>query len=173
MHIRALTAPDVNLYRELRLRALQESPTAFSSSYEREAAFPQSEFLKALQPHGDSVNRIFGAFDEENNQLVGILRFTRENGVKRAHIGGLWSMYVAPEYRGQHIGASLLDEALNRAQTLGLRQVLLSVNAENTVARRLYVARGFERYGLEPDALLIGGRYYDEEHMIRRFKVGI
>ena len=80
-------------------------------------------------------------------------------------------MYVAPEYRGQGIGAALLDEALGHAEKVGMRQVLLSVNAENTAALRLYAGRGFERYGLEPDALFIEGRYYDEEYMVRRFKV--
>jgi hypothetical protein len=30
----------------------------------------------------------------------------------------------------------------------------------------LYRSRGFERYGLERDALCIDGEYFDEEHLV-------
>ncbi|RYX86009.1 GNAT family N-acetyltransferase [bacterium] len=171
MKIRALIASDVTNFRDLRLRALKETPTAFSSNYEREAALPQAHFLSRIEPQDGPDNRLFGAFDTldaTNTKLVGMLSFTRENNYKRAHIGNLWSMYVAPEYRGQHISSALLDTAIIHAQNLSLHQVLLSVNAENTTARQLYTSRGFERYGLEPDALFVDGHYYAEEFMIKK-----
>src|SRR5438105_15205293 len=115
MKVRLLTSDDVSDYRELRLQALQESPTAFGSSYEHEATLPLEEFAARLRLHGDPANGIFGAFSDANN-LIGMLGFARENRAKRAHIGSLWGMYVLPGFRGQHVGAALLDQALSHAR---------------------------------------------------------
>jgi ribosomal protein S18 acetylase RimI-like enzyme len=107
---------------------------------------------------------MWGAFSD-SNQLMGTIGFLREQHLKRAHIGSVWGMYVLPEFRGQGIGAALLDEALAHARLLqGLRQVTLTVTAGNLPAIGLYKSRGFERFGLQRDALYVDGRLYDEEH---------
>jgi ribosomal protein S18 acetylase RimI-like enzyme len=169
MKIRFLNSPDVVAYRDLRLQALTESPTAFRSSYEQEACLPLTDFAARLRPHDDSVNCIFGAFDN-SDRLIGMLGFSREIRPKRAHIGSLWSMYVLPEFRSRGIGAALLDEAIAHARQLGiLRQVLLTVTANNLAARSLYKSRGFKCFGFERDALFIDGIYYDEEHLALHF----
>jgi RimJ/RimL family protein N-acetyltransferase len=41
------------------------------------------------------------------------------------------------------------------------------VNAENVAAKRLYVSQGFQTFGLEPRAMQVNGRFYDEEHMCK------
>jgi len=136
MEIRFLNSQDVTAYRNLRLRALKESPTAFGSSYEQEICFSLSDFAARLQPHNDPANGIFGAFNHKF--LIGMLGFSRENRLKRAHIGSLWSMYVLPEFRNRGIGALLLDTALAHARQLGsLRQIILTVNTNNSVASSL------------------------------------
>jgi len=169
MNIRFLKFPDITAYRELRLRALKESPSAFGSDYDYEAALPQGEFAARLQPNGNPANGVFGAFADDG-RLAGLLGFTRENRRKRAHVAALWSMYVLPEFRRQGMGAALLDQAIAHARCLhGIRQITLSVTANNEAARRLYVSRGFERYGLERNALLIDGEFFDEDHMVLFF----
>ena len=71
-------------------------------------------------------------------------------------------MYVLPEFRRQGIGAALLDEALSHARRLGvLRQIVLAVTTNNLAACSLYRSRGFERFGLERDALFIDSTYFD------------
>ncbi|HIK16351.1 MAG TPA: GNAT family N-acetyltransferase [Leptolyngbyaceae cyanobacterium M33_DOE_097] len=166
MKIRFLNTQDVTAYRDLRLQALKESPIAFGSSYEQEICFSLSDFAARLQPHNDPANGIFGAFNN-HKILVGMLGFSRENRLKRSHIGSLWSMYVLPEFRSQGIGAFLLDTALAYARQLGsLRQIILTVNTNNLVASSLYQSRGFRRFGLEREALLIDGTYFDEEHLV-------
>lgn len=168
MTIRLLTADDAEIYRQLRLQALRESPTAFASSYEHEAALALREFAARLRLHGDPANGIFGAFGDAN-ALIGMIGFVRENRPKRAHIGSVYSMYVVPERRGRRIGAALLDTAIAHARQLGLRQIVLAVNANNAAASGLYRSRGFQRFGLERDALFIDGTYFDEEHLALRF----
>lgn len=165
MTIRFLGSDDLAVYRELRLAGLKESPTAFGSSYVDEVDMPLTEFAARMRPHGNPDNGIFGAFVEDRG-LVGILGFAREKRVKRSHIASLWGMYVSPEFRGQEIGAALLDEAIAHARKMGsVRQIILSVTANNVVACGLYGSRGFERFGLECDAICLDGTYYDEEHL--------
>ena len=170
MEIRFLNSQDVVIYRELRLQALIESPTAFASSYEQESCFSLTDFAARLRPHDGSANGIFGAFVNDTNKLIGMLGFSRESRLKRVHIGSLWSMYVLPEFRRRGVGAALLDEVLSHARRLGdLRQLLLTVTTNNLAACSLYRSRGFERFGLERDALFIDGIYFDEEHLALHF----
>lgn len=169
MEIRFLNPQDVVAYRDLRLQALRESPTAFASSYEQEAHFSMGDFAARLRPNHDSASGIFGAFGDRNH-LIGMLGFSRENRLKRAHVGTLWSMYVLSEFRGQGVGARLLDGAIAHARQLsGLRQLTLSVTAGNVAAAALYRSRGFEPFGLARDASCIDGNYFDEEYLALHF----
>lgn len=166
IEIRFLNSQDVAAYRDLRLHALREAPTAFVSSYEQEAQLPLSDFAARLRSNHDAASGIFGAFSDRN-QLMGMLGFSRETRLKRVHVGTLWSMYVLPEFRGQGIGARLLDSAIAQAQNLaGLRQLTLSVTAGNVAASTLYRSRGFEAFGLAREATYIDGNYFDEEYLV-------
>lgn len=173
MKIRFLNSQDVKAYRELRLQALSESPTAFASSFERETCLTSIDFAKKLAAHDNSVSGIFGAFND-SEELIGMFGFSRETRPKRAHVGSLWSMYVLLEFRHQGIGAALLDKALSHVRQLGvLRQVVLAVTANNLAASSLYRSRDFERFGLERDALFIDGKYFDVEHLVLYFNHNI
>jgi len=48
--------------------------------------------------------------------------------------------------------------------------VLISVVATQRAAAGLYRSLGFELFGCEPRALLVGGRYIDEQYMVLRLK---
>jgi ribosomal protein S18 acetylase RimI-like enzyme len=165
--IRQLTADDAAQYQALRLRGLQESPTAFSSSYSDEMGRSIAEIVTRLTPAPDGSRSTFGAFVDK--QLAGILAVIRPERAKLRHCVELAGMYVAPEYRRRGLGAALVDRALIHAHSLpGVRQVKLGVNANNRAARSLYQSRGFVRVGVEPEALCIDGRYYDEEMYVLR-----
>ncbi|MNL14628.1 hypothetical protein D3C87_1355770 [compost metagenome] len=47
----------------------------------------------------------------------------------------------------------------------GIRQVQLSVTANNAAAAALYASLGFAVYGHEPEALCVNGKLYDEALM--------
>jgi ribosomal protein S18 acetylase RimI-like enzyme len=166
MHIRQLTETDATIFRVLRLRALRESPHAFTNSYEE---FSQQPLESTVQRFRDQVNSrinfMLGAFVDD--QLVGIVGFYRETALKIQHKGSIVSMYVQPEYRSQGIARALLTEAIDRARRLpGLTQVLLGVMETQTTAKRLYESLGFTVYGREPRAIKIGDEYFDEEFML-------
>lgn len=169
IEIRFLNSQDVAAYRNLRLHALRELPTAFVSSYEQEAQLPMEEFAARLNSSHDSASGILGAFSDRSH-LVGMLGFSRETRLKRVHVGTLWSMYVLPEFRGQGVGARLLDGAIAHArQLIGIRQLTLSVTAGNVTAGALYRSRGFEPFGLAREATCVDGNYFDEEYFVLHF----
>jgi len=162
MTIRKLSPPDAEAYRRLRLRGLQESSAAFSSSYAEEAGRSLADVVARVTASADGSVCVFGAFADE--ELVGLLAFVRSSRLKLAHGVELFGMYVAPEFRGRGLGGALLDTALAHARALpGVRKVKLTVNASNAAARSLYLSRGFVSAGIEPETVCVEGIYYDEE----------
>lgn len=120
MHVRVLTAADAPAFQALRLRALQEWPSAFASSHEEENATPMEVVVEQITAKGDRV--VFGAFEEQ--QLIGVVGLQREQMHKLAHKAFIWGMYVEPRARKQGVGRQLLTHALSfAAAELRVRQV--------------------------------------------------
>lgn len=67
----------------------------------------------------------------------------------------LAGMAVDDAQRGKGIGSRLLDEAENRAVTLGCRRLALDVAADNEGARRLYERRGMTVDSQSPTVFLM------------------
>jgi len=94
----------------------------------------------------------------------------RDNGLKTAHKGNIYGMYVSHANRGRGIGKLLLQDLLARARNLdGLEQVHLTVVSTNAAAKNLYRSVGFETYGVERKALKSSGQYFDEDWMSLHF----
>ena len=164
--IRPLSVTDVDQYWPLRLRALYEEPEAFGSSYEEQCGRAMEDVAARLAEMTSGDGFVLGAFVGE--ELKGIVSLGRETYRKGRHKAGVYQVYVAPEVRGRGYGRRLMEDLLLRArQIMGLEQLLLAVNAANVPARTLYVALGFESYGLERRALkLPDGTALDEELMV-------
>jgi len=89
VEIRRMMPADAAQYREIRLEGLKCSPQAFGSTYETESLQPLGSFSERL-----GTSAVFGAF--RGVELLGIAGFKVRNGVKEAHKGLLWGMYVRP-----------------------------------------------------------------------------
>ncbi|HEX8612724.1 MAG TPA: GNAT family N-acetyltransferase [Telluria sp.] len=164
MHIRRLVPADAPAYQSLRLAALRECPTAFSSSYEQECGTPLSAIEAHMAP--DSGRNRFGAFD--NQELVGVVGVGREAAPKLHHKGFVGGMVVAPAWRNKGVGRQLLAHALAFADAMpGLRQVTLTLTAGNAAGLALYASMGFRVFGQEPRALCVEGVFYDTIYMLR------
>ena len=169
MQIRQLGEADAPAYRDVRLRALRDDPDQFGTTYEEEIARPLAiteERLRVQVATGDSFT--LGAFD---GGLIGVVTILRGSGAKARHRATVVGMYVASEARGRGVGRALLEEARARAARVeGLEQLHLAVVTTNEAARHLYRAIGFVPYGVEPRALKLGARYWDEELMVLRLR---
>lgn len=166
MHIRVLDEHDARMYQELRLTALQNSPEAFGSTYEREVQFTMEMVADRIKPKKDTF--VLGAFDDRGT-LIGSVSFVRESSLKTAHKGNVYGMYVALNQQGQGLGKRLMVELIRIASECdGVEQINLAVMSHNEAAKKLYVSLGFKVYGVEHHALKYKGTYYDEDLMVRR-----
>ena len=163
--VRPLTEKDAEIYHALRLRALREHPTAFAQPYESQVATSLSDVAERLREASDSENDfILGMFADDD--LIGMVGFRRESRDRVRHKGTIWGMYIAAEVQGRGFGRALIREAIERASEMdGLEQINLGVISGNAYARNLYISLGFETYGLEKRAIVINGRYHDDELM--------
>lgn len=163
---RRLTPADAADYRRLRLYGLREYPKAFGTSYEEESALSLDALAARVAETAGKWT--LGAF--RGKRLVGLVTVIRDTQLKTRHRAAIYGVYVSPACRGEGVGRGLLTRAIADVRALeGVRQVRLSVGSTNRTAFRLYASLGFVKYGEEPQALFIEGRFYDETLMVLQF----
>ena len=157
--IRHATSSDIDSFRELRLEALKNHPTAFGVDYEESAARPNEHWLERLKMDKDHEALFFAEYE---NQLIGMTGIFRGSSKKSHHNSMIWGVYVKPDWRGRHISEALVRSCLEWAKEQRLAIVKLAVVTTNQPAIRCYKRCGFTTYGKEPKALYHGSTYYDE-----------
>ena len=115
--IRPLLAGDAVAYQALRLQALAEHPTAFTSSAAEEAARPLSWSQQRLAPDAQRPHDVFlGAW--QSNVLQGMVGLQGRYRVKERHNATLVGLYVSPQASHHGLGLALV-QALLAAVLLG------------------------------------------------------
>jgi GNAT superfamily N-acetyltransferase len=144
--IRRLRPGEAGLFKDLRLRALEESPTAFADSLTEVAAQPpeywdkltasvtraDGQVMFVAEEDGRAIGLVFGLFDRDDASL--------------GHLGGMW---VEPAARRRGVGRALADAVIAWARERKLRALELWVTEGNRGAIDLYAARGFAATGEE------------------------
>jgi RimJ/RimL family protein N-acetyltransferase len=154
---------DAEALREIRLEALRLHPTAFSADPDVESAFSLEEWRERL---GQRV--WFGG--KTDGVLSGIAAFSAETYSRKVrHTGHLGAMYVRENARGSGMADEIIVVVLDHASSL-VEQVLLTVEAGNRRAIRLYERHGFRVIGRIPRSILVGGEYFDELQMFRTLR---
>lgn len=166
MHFRPLQSDEWSAFQVLRLRSIAETPLAIYPTLEEERGRTPEQIQARIARTPFQV--VYGAYHGET--LVGIAGLRREPLEQVAHKGVLWGVYLHPDHRGGGNARSLLQALFDHARAEGVTQVHLNVNVENERAAGLYRAMGFETYGREPQAMRVGGRYYDETLMVLRLQ---
>lgn len=131
--LRVVASADWEAFRALRLRALADAPTAFGATLAE--AEGQSEDL--WRSRADGPGPLVMAFSSDAPVAMGGLFVPIDSDE-----AFVWGMWVAPDARGQGLGARILLELLDRARRTG-RAVVLHVTEGNDIARRLYESHGF------------------------------
>jgi predicted GNAT family acetyltransferase len=123
---------DWRTFREIRLRSLADSPDAFGSTFEREAAFAEADWRQRVS------GPVFVVLDPGPVSVGGIFD---DGGV-----GHVWGMWTDPAHRGRGHARRILD-----AVTPLHERVELHVNLANPAARAVYERYGFVGTGkVEP-----------------------
>jgi len=155
--IRAALPSDVIQYRELRLFALQDAPTAFSADYQTHLSRPMSFWEGRL--NFDEYGIIF--FAEQAGNLIGMTGIRQRESPKTKHSAEIFGVYVRPEWRGLRIAEGLMDLCIQWAKAREVNILKLGVMATNTSAQRCYERCSFKIYGTEPRDVFYEGKYYD------------
>jgi ribosomal protein S18 acetylase RimI-like enzyme len=103
------------------------------------------------------VNSPHGAtwIAEQDLRMAGfaIVEWTEETG---GVVGYIQTIEVAPDWRGQGIGAELLLRVEGSARAAGAKDIRLHVDAENAAAIRLYEANGYRNEGRKEGFYALG-----------------
>lgn len=139
--VREAETGDWQMLKDVRLAALREAPYAFGSTYAREAAFGQEQWLDRLS----SRSVTFFAFAEplaasEPAGLAGV--YEEEDGTAE-----VVSMWVRPAARGLGVGQALVESAAGWAKARVHETLYLWVTESNSAARKLYERCGFTPTG--------------------------
>lgn len=156
MHLRKLAPYEIELHREIRLRALSEASEFLGSTFAETASQPDFYWEQitnsVTEPNGDVM---FLAIEDERvvGSVYGLLNPEKKNEI--GHVRGMW---VEPVWRGQGIGGVLLQEVFSWAREIGLKYLDLWVPTHSEAANALYIKAGFRKTGnfapLPTDAFL-------------------
>jgi ribosomal protein S18 acetylase RimI-like enzyme len=146
-------------YKNLRLRALQEEPQAFGSSYAENVSKPDNYWVERLTDVEEGKNWL--VFAKENNNLIGMMGGFRKDDDPEDVVNVI-AVYVAKEARGKGVSKKLMQALLEDFEKdPSINKVKLSVNKEQIPAVKLYESFGFKVVG-EENIRLGDGNLYDE-----------
>lgn len=138
MVIRGLTGDDVEVFRDVRLRALATDPDAFGTTYAEASALDEPTWRSRVEGFAGRPGRVFVAEDDDG--VAGVVGIGESSDPSNCV---LWGMWVDPTRRGSGIGVALLDAAVGWARERGAAAVTLWVMRANASAKRLYERHGF------------------------------
>lgn len=77
----------------------------------------------------------------DNGIIIGLILFDTQHAQRGWT--SILDFWVDPSYRGQGLGTSLLNAALQEQRSLGAGSLTLTVSRRNRTARKIYEAAGF------------------------------
>ncbi|MBN1348462.1 GNAT family N-acetyltransferase [candidate division KSB1 bacterium] len=139
--IRRIRSGEGELFRELRLASLQESPSAFSTTYASAAERTLESWHEQADSTATGADRsTFLAFSDE--APVGIAAVYRNMCEKEE--GEIFQVWISPDFRGSEVARELIETILQWCQENGIRRVLATVTRTNARALRFYRKCGFD-----------------------------
>ena len=153
--IRTISPQEWKNYKDLRLRALADSPDAFGSTLAEEEKRSDSAWKSRLAGDDSALNYPLGA--EVDGEKIG-LAWGR---IKESDpdLANLYQMWVAPSHRGLGVGEMLLKRVIAWAVEKDALVLELGVTVRDSSAMRLYTRLGFEPVG-ETEPLRPGSAFF-------------
>lgn len=163
IEIGTLTPDQWEVYRSLRLRALQEEGHAFGTPYAEAAKRPPEFWQDRLASIDRHTQWMLFAWNQHT--LIGMNGALRDLSTD-PHKAIVISVYVAPEYRRMGIGGRLMGTLLTDVLRIPeITRVTLSVNKMQTPAIAHYRRCGFRIAG-EVSRVRMGNGMLANEHIM-------
>lgn len=132
-----LGGDDWQVWRDIRLKSLADSPAAFGTALEDERAIGEDGWREMIR-----TAAIFIATAEDH--VVGVVAgLYRDSAPDR----GLGAMWVTPRWRGKGVADLLVAAVVAWGRAEGAARVGLWVPGDNARARRFYQRQGFRLTG--------------------------
>jgi ribosomal protein S18 acetylase RimI-like enzyme len=138
--IESLRPDQWEVFKAVRIRALEDTPNAFGSTLEKEIEYSESDWRGRLER---TDCKTFIALSEEEMPMGIVV------GMQQDNRAGLAAMWVAPDRRKKGVGSALVDAVVNWAEKNEFEEILLDVADENLTAIRLYGSKGFTETGIK------------------------
>ena len=138
--IRRLRVGEAELFKQVRLRALEDAPEAFSSTW-ADAVRREAESWRE-QADGTALGSdraTFIAFSDDIPVGMAALYSLAD----RPHEGELLQMWVCPEFRGTGLAPDLLEALFQWARENGFHRIRAGVREANPRALKFYTRQGF------------------------------
>ncbi len=138
-----ITLQNALIFKAVRLRALQDTPYAFGSTFAQESQLTDADWIKRAVNMDGERGAGFLAMDGET--ACGIAgSFLDQEDATRAQLVSMWT---TPTHRQRGIGRLLVNEILGWAHLRGVRTLQLMVTSNNEPAALFYQRLGFTRTG--------------------------
>jgi GNAT superfamily N-acetyltransferase len=157
INIRILAPYEWATYKDLRLRALPDSPAAFGRTLAEEQDRSDAEWSSRLASSAE-YRWDLPVVAEVGNEPIG-LTWGR---IDKSHpdVANLYQMWVAPSQRRLGAGRMLLDAVITWARVKNASYLDLGVTCGDSPAMRLYTRTGFRPVGqpvpFQPGSELLG-----------------
>ena len=138
--IRRLQPGEVDLFKQLRLKALQDAPYAFPSTYEVAMQRSAESWREQAERTATGSDRAtFIAFSDDIP--IGMAALYRDE--HKGDSGELLQVWVSPEFRGTRVVWDLMDEIFKWASENGFHTIIAGVTKGNDRALKFYTNYGF------------------------------
>lgn len=141
--IRQLGPDDWRAFRDIRLRALAESPGNFFRPLAEEEAAPDARWIDLLSSDRQALFGLHG-----HDAPIGITGvFTSRDDPAVAEFGMTW---LDPAWRGRGLSALFYRERIAWARARRFARIVVSHRRSNETSRRAMLAAGFHQTGATP-----------------------
>jgi ribosomal protein S18 acetylase RimI-like enzyme len=138
-----ITPRNAMVLKEIRLRALQDAPSAFSSTYAQESQLSDSDWIERARQWSGEHSIAYLAVDEAIPCGI-VAAFLDPQDDTRAQLVSMW---VEPSRRRRGIASLLVEAIMDWARGQSARTVRLIVTSNNDGAIRFYEHLGFTMIG--------------------------
>jgi ribosomal protein S18 acetylase RimI-like enzyme len=154
--LQTFTVRNALIFKAARLRALQDSPSAFAVTFAEESQLTDADWIeRANQANGERSIFYLAMKKDEVCGIAGVL--PDPNDATQARLVSMWT---APTHRRLGIGQLLVNMILDWAGAHGVRILQLHVAGNNQSAISFYQRMGFSltgstvAYPSDPDAVV-------------------